>query len=98
MLEKTRKRIHEKIDKVDDFMSENIEVIGIGAIAGVSVLIIFGVSKGIKWAQDGKSDAVMYRLRDDKGFTKLMSGKEYVRFMIENGYTTTDNIHFTLVK
>lgn len=98
MLEKTKKRIHEIHDKLDGFMSDNFEAIAVVGIAGASTLIVVGVCKGIQWAQDGKSDAVMYRLKDDKGFTKLMSGKEYVRFMIENGYTTSDNIHFTMVK
>lgn len=97
-MEKTKKRINEAKSKVDSFVADNLGVISIVGIGGLSLLMLAGINKAIKWGQNGDPDAVMYIVHDENGFSKLMSGKEYVRFMLENGYTSSDKIHWTKVK
>ena len=96
--ENTKARARHLSNEVDSAISENLETIAVAGIIGVSALTIVGIAKAIKWAGNGDPDAVMYRVHDENGFSKLMSGKEYVRFMVENGYTSEDKLHWTKIK
>lgn len=96
--ENTRARAKQLSNEVDSAVSENLEIVAGAGIVFVSALMVAGIAKAIKWAGNGDPDAVMYRVHNENGFSKLMSGKEYVRFMVDNGYTSEDKLHWTKVK